>query len=72
MSDWILCKDRLPAKGKIVLICDGQSVGMGFMGLHGAKRSRKAPQFFRPILLDCLTNIVAWQALPKPLKVKNG
>jgi len=67
---WIRCLDRLPAKGKIVLVSDGVNVGMGFMGLHGARRIKKTPFFFRPVTLDPLHNIIAWQHLPKAYKVK--
>lgn len=62
---WIKCSDKLPKKGVIVLISNDVGVGVGFMGLHGAKRSKKNPIFFRPIALDPIQGIVAWQPMPE-------
>lgn len=70
MPEWILCKDKLPKKGQIVLITDGKQVGFGFMGLHGDKRSKSKPVFYQPILLQRFEGMIAWQPLPKPYKGK--
>lgn len=62
---WIRCEKRLPKKGKIVLITDGELVGIGFLGFYD---DDKEIVFCRPVSLDPLYDVIAWQTLPKPLK----
>jgi hypothetical protein len=63
---WIEISKRLPPKTKIVLITNGHSVGIGFMGFNARtrKEDKGNPIFFRPVCLDPIRNIIAWANIP--------
>lgn len=65
---WIKCKDRLPKRGKIVLVTDGEQTGMGFHGFGSAGRKITSDNVYwmRPVALDPLPFITHWQCLPLP------
>jgi len=72
-KNWILCAKRLPPKGKIVMITNGVQVGFGFRGLGGRtnREDKKNLVFYRPVVLDPLVGIKAWQYLPKAPRIKD-
>lgn len=69
---WIRCKRRLPNPRTIVLITDGRSVGIGFLGAFRFEAVKREVQmvFYRPVNFDPIFGIVAWKPMPRPFKRK--
>lgn len=62
---WIKCSKKMPKIAKIVLVTDGNQVGLGFRGLGKDPKS-----WTRPVANDVLIGIIAWSLLPKPPRYK--
>ena len=62
---WIECKDEMPNSCEVVLITDGEIIGLGFIGFDQDNKT-----FVRPIVLDPLHHIVAWAKIPSAPKIK--
>ena len=60
MSDWIFINERLPRKGKDVLVTNGVGIDIGWIDVDANEW-----RFSNDYIVD---EVIAWMQLPKPPK----